>query len=61
MLAKEDGSVNQRFLIAILQKVSIKVDTVSIFVDLGVMQFVGDLVSRTCSEKVNKGGSGLAS
>lgn len=34
MKASEDGGVNQRFLIAILQKVSIKSDSIPILVDL---------------------------
>ena len=40
----EDGSVNQRFLIAILQKISIKSDSIPILVDLKVIRFILELV-----------------
>ena len=46
MPASEDGSVNQRFCIAILQKVSIKIETVPIFVDLEVIPFTINLIQR---------------
>jgi hypothetical protein len=40
MPKKEAGSVNHRFLTAILQKVSIKIETVPIFIQMEVVPFL---------------------
>lgn len=51
MPAKDDGSVNQRFLIAILQKISIKTDSVPILFDLKVIEWSLDFIARVVSVK----------
>ena len=51
MPTKEDGSVNQRFLIAILQKISIKTDSVPILFDLKVVEWSLDFISRVITVK----------
>ncbi len=50
---EEDGSVNQRFCIAILQKVSIKEDTVIFLVRNGVIEWIVGLIQRSLKEKVH--------
>lgn len=47
---QEDGSVNQRFCIAILQKVSIKEDTIPIFLEQGLIDWILALIEK-CSRK----------
>ena len=47
MSPNEDGSVNQRFLIAILQKISIKSDSIPILVDLKVIEHILKIVTRS--------------
>ena len=44
---EQDGSVNQRFCIAILQKVSIKEDTVIHMVKSGIIEWIVELVKRS--------------
>ena len=51
----EDGTVNQRFLVAILQKVSIKSDSIPILVDMCMIQFILDLVQRAMSKEIDAG------
>ena len=55
MKPTEDGSVNQRFLIAILQKISIKSDSIPILVDLKLIQYILDLVSRAMTKEIDGG------
>jgi hypothetical protein len=50
---KEDGSVNQRFLIAILQKVSIKTEAVPILFDLKIVDWSLDFITRVLAKPVN--------
>lgn len=50
--AKEDGSVNQRFLIAILQKISIKTEAVPILFDLKMIDWSVDFITRAVSKPV---------
>mmetsp|Transcript_38511 Transcript_38511/g.36873 ORF Transcript_38511/g.36873 Transcript_38511/m.36873 type:complete len:222 (-) Transcript_38511:38-703(-) len=47
---QEDGSVNQRFCIAILQKISIKEDSIPIFIEQGIVDWTLLLVER-CTKK----------
>lgn len=46
----EDGSVNQRFLIAILQKVSIKSESVPILFDLKIIDWSLDFITRVLTK-----------
>ena len=55
MRGNDDGSVNQRFLIAILQKISIKSDSIPILVDLKLIQYILDLVTRAMSKEIDGG------
>ncbi len=50
---QEDGSVNQRFCIAILQKISIKEDTILLFVAQGIIEWVVDLVQRSMKKETH--------
>ena len=50
---EEDGSVNQRFWIAILQKVSIKEDTVPFLVDKNLIGWIIKLVSRSLEKEIH--------
>jgi hypothetical protein len=50
---EEDGSVNQRFCVAILQKISIKEDTVIHMVKLGIIDWIMDLVKRSLKREVH--------
>ena len=50
---EEDGSVNQRFCIAILQKVSIREASVLFLVKTGVITWIVDLVKRSLSTKIH--------
>lgn len=50
---EEDGSVNQRFWVAILQKVSIKEDTVPFLVKKGMVGWIVQLVGRSLESKVH--------
>ena len=52
-MEEEDGSVNQRFCIAILQKISIKEDTVIYLVKQKIIDFVVNLVQRSQEKKVH--------
>jgi hypothetical protein len=47
---KEDGNVAHRFCIAILQKMSIKQDTIPVFVDLNVVEYIIALIKRSLSK-----------
>lgn len=51
----QDGTVNQRFLVAILQKVSIKSDSIPILVDMRMIQFILELVHRAMSKEIDAG------
>lgn len=53
MNTKEDGSPNQRFLIAILQKVSIKTEAVPILFDLKIVDWSLDFIARVLAKPVN--------
>ena len=53
LMEEEDGSVNQRFCIAILQKISIKEDTVIYLVKQKIIDFVVNLVQRSQEKKVH--------
>lgn len=44
---QEDGSVTQRFCIAILQKMSVKETTIELFVQKGLMQWVLKLLEKS--------------
>lgn len=48
-----DGSVNQRFCIAILQKVSIKEDTIPFLVNRGLITWIVQLISRSLSNQIH--------
>ena len=50
---QEDGGVNQRFCVAILQKISIKEDTIPIFVEQGIVDWVVGLVERSSKKEVH--------
>lgn len=52
MPMKEDGSVNQRFLVAILQKISIKPDSVPILYDLKITDWSLDFITRAVTKPV---------
>lgn len=47
MKAQEDGSVIQRFCIAILQKMSVKEDTIPIYMKFGVVDWIIKLLQRS--------------
>lgn len=51
----DDGSVNQRFLVAILQKVSIKSDSIPILFDMNLIQMIIDLVARAMRKEITPG------
>ena len=51
----QDGSVNQRFLIAILQKISIKSDSIPILVDLKLIKYIIQLVQRALKRELDNG------
>ena len=51
----QDGTVNQRFLVAILQKVSIKSDSIPILVDMRMIQFILELVQRAMAKEIDAG------
>ena len=50
---EEDGSVNQRFCIAILQKVSIKEDTIPFLVKRGLITWIVKLVGRSLENEIH--------
>lgn len=50
---QEDGSVNQRFCVAILQKISIKEDTIPIFVEQGMIDYTVQLIERSTKKEVH--------
>lgn len=50
---EEDGSVNQRFCIAILQKVSIKEDTVIYLVKRGIIDWIVALIQRSLKKDIH--------
>lgn len=50
---EEDGSVNQRFWIAILQKVSIKEDTIPFLVKKGIITWVVKLIGRSLDKEIH--------
>jgi hypothetical protein len=50
---EDDGSVNQRFCIAILQKISIKEDTVIYMVKNGIIQWIVELINRSLKKTVH--------
>lgn len=50
---EEDGSVNQRFCIAILQKVSIKEDTVPYLVKKGMVTWIVKLIGRSLEKDIH--------
>ena len=52
MTPKDDGCVNQRFLIAILQKISIKTESVPILFDLKVVDWSLDFLTRVITKPV---------
>jgi hypothetical protein len=52
MTPRDDGSVNQRFLIAILQKISIKPESVPILYDLKLVDWSVDFIQRTVTKPV---------
>jgi len=47
MPASEDANVNKRFLIAILQKISIKTDSIPILVDLRIIDWSVNFIERS--------------
>lgn len=51
--SEEDGSVNQRFCVAILQKVSIKEDTVPFLVKKGMISWIVKLIGRSLEKEVH--------
>ena len=57
----EDASVNQRFLVAILQKISIKTDSIPILVDLKVIDWSIDFISRSLRPHGKESASELSS
>lgn len=50
---EDDGSVNQRFCVAILQKISIKEDTVIHMVKLGIIDWIMELIKRSLKREVH--------
>ena len=50
---EEDGSVNQRFCIAILQKISIKEDTVIYLVKQRIIDFVVNMIQRSQEKTIH--------
>ncbi|CDW73502.1 3-5 exonuclease family protein [Stylonychia lemnae] len=50
---QEDGSVNQRFCVAILQKISIKEDTIAVFLEQGLIEWILSLIERSTSKEVH--------
>lgn len=50
---QEDGSVNQRFCVAILQKISIKEDTVAVFLEQALVDWVLALIERSTKKEVH--------
>lgn len=53
MKNQEDGSVIQRFCIAILQKMSVKEDTISIFMKMGLIDWIIKLLQRSRISEVH--------
>lgn len=47
MKAQEDGTVIQRFCIAILQKMSVKEDTIPIYMKFGLIDWIIKLLQRS--------------
>ena len=50
---QDDGSVNQRFCVAILQKISIKEDTILVFVEQGMTDWTVALIERSLKHDVH--------
>jgi len=50
---QEDGSVNQRFCVAILQKISIKEDTIPVFLEQGLIDWILSLTERSTKKEVH--------
>ena len=50
---QEDGSVNQRFCIAILQKMSIKEDTIEFLLQQGLVQWIVELIERSKAKEIH--------
>ena len=55
MPAADDGCVNQRFLVAILQKVSIKTDSIPILVDMHLIEYILEMTSRAMKKEIGPG------
>ena len=53
MPPKDDGNVAHRFCIAIIQKMSIKQETVPVLVDLNMIDYIIGLVKRSLTKKVH--------
>ena len=55
---QQDGSVNQRFCVAILQKISIKEDTITVFLDkkahgCDIVQWILSLIERSVKSDIH--------
>lgn len=50
---QEDGSVTQRFCIAILQKMSVKEATIDLFVNKGLIQWILKLLEKNKSQEIH--------
>ena len=50
---QEDGGVNQRFCVAILQKISIKEDTIAVFLEQGLIDWILSLIERSTQKEVH--------
>lgn len=50
---QDDSHINQRFCIAILQKISIKEDTIPVFVDHQMIEWILNLIERSKTQTVH--------
>lgn len=53
LFKQEDGSVTQRFCIAILQKMSTKEETIEVFLNQGIIQWVLKLLEKSRTQDIH--------